>query len=277
MPELPEVETVVRGLRRAGLAGHRIRKVRVRCPRIVCGCSPAALATRLKNRTILQINRRGKFLVFRLSDGNTLLVHLRMTGQFTRKPPAAPWERHEHIGLLMDNNREFRYRDTRKFGRWQLTRHPEQILKKLGPEPLDRAFHPAKFAADLAGHRRELKPLLLDQSFLAGLGNIYTDEALWEARLHPSRKADTLKPAEAKALFVGIQKVLRRGIRYAGTSLGSGKSNFSGLEGRRGRHQNHLSVYQQTGKACPRCGAPIRRLVVAQRSTHICPECQTNP
>ncbi len=277
MPELPEVETLVRDLRRAGLAGRRIRAVRLRCPWLIRGCSPGAFASRLKNRIIRGISRRGKFIVFRLSGGAALLVHLRMTGQFRRKRPAAPWERHEHIGLLMDNNREFRYHDTRKFGRWQLTRQAGRILQKLGPEPLADAFRPAQFAADLAQRRRALKPLLLDQSFLAGLGNIYTDEALWEARLHPRRRADSLQRGEARALFLAIRKVLRRGIRDAGTSLGSGKSNFSGLEGRRGKHQNHLRVYQQTGKPCPRCGARIRRLVVSQRSTHICPVCQAQP
>ncbi|MBU4199919.1 MAG: bifunctional DNA-formamidopyrimidine glycosylase/DNA-(apurinic or apyrimidinic site) lyase [Verrucomicrobia bacterium] len=274
MPELPEVETVVRDLRKAGLEGRCIRDVRVRWSRLIAGCSPKSFAARIKYQTIQEITRRGKYIIFQLSGGETILVHLRMTGQFTLKAPATTRERHEHLVLSLDNGQELRYRDTRKFGRWHLTRHPEQILQKLGPEPLGRAFRLSQFTAHLATHRRLLKPLLLDQAFLAGLGNIYTDEALWEARLHPRRRAETLNQAEARSLFLAIRKILKRGIRYAGTSLGSGKSNFSGLKGRRGRHQEFLRVYQQTGEPCSRCGSLIRRLKIGQRSTHICPTCQ---
>jgi len=274
MPELPEVETVVRNLRQAGLENRRLRSVRVNWNRIITGCSARTFAARIKNRTILAIGRRGKFIIIRLSGNNTLLIHLRMTGQFTLTAPTAPRAGHAHIVLRLDDGRELRYLDTRKFGRWQLTCAPHLVLKRLGPEPLERTFRATEFAERLATHRRILKTLLLDQSFLAGLGNIYTDEALWEAGLHPQRRANTLQQAEAKALFMAIQKVLRQGIRSAGTSLGSGKSNFANLEGRRGRHQHQLRVYQQTGTPCPRCGTPIRRIIVGQRSTHICPVCQ---
>lgn len=274
MPELPEVETIVRDLRQAGLEGRRIQKVRVRCAKLIVGCQPRSFAARLKDQILRKITRRGKQIVVQLSGGSTLLVHLRMTGQFALKPAGAPWEPHEHLALGLNDGQDLRYRDTRKFGRWRLTRHPAEDLRRLGPEPLDRAFRLASFATRLTAHRRLLKPLLLDQSFLAGLGNIYTDEALWEARLHPRRRADTLSRNEIRALFLAIRKILARGIRYAGTSLGSGQPNFSGLADRRGRHQNFLRVYQQTGKPCSRCGAIIRRIIVGQRSTHLCPTCQ---
>jgi formamidopyrimidine-DNA glycosylase len=247
----------------------------VHCPNIVRGCSANDLAARLKNRTIRDIGRRGKFIVFRLAGKNTLLIHLRMTGQFTFAAAAAPRGRHEHLVLTLDDGRELRYQDTRKFGRWQLTPDPERALQHLGPEPLADGFRSVQFAARLAAHHRMLKPLLLDQSFLAGLGNIYTDEALWEARLHPRRRANTVRPAEARALFRAIRKVLRQGIRDLGTSLGSGAANFANLEGQRGEHQQQLRVYQQTGAPCHRCGAPIRRTIVGQRSTHFCPDCQS--
>ncbi len=274
MPELPEVETVVRNLRQAGLEGRRLCSVRVSWSRIIKGCSTSTFAAHIKNRIIQTISRRGKFIVIRLAGKNTLLIHLRMTGQLMLTAPSAPHAGHERLILSLDDGRELRYLDTRKFGRWHLTCAPDLILKRLGPEPLADVFRSSEFAARLAARHRVLKTLLLDQSFLAGLGNIYADEALWEAGLHPCRRTDTLKPAEAEALFKAIRKVLRRGIRCAGTSLGSGKSNFADLAGRRGRHQGLLRVYRQTGQPCLRCGTPIRRIIVGQRSTHLCPVCQ---
>ncbi len=274
MPELPEVETLTRDLRRAGLVGRRIRCVRLRCPGLIAGCPPRAFAARLKNRTVLSVGRRGKFIVLRLSGGVTLLIHLRMTGQFVLADPAAPFERHEHLALALNDGRELRYRDVRRFGRWRLTTDPDSVLRRLGPEPLSRAFRLPEFAARLARRRRMLKPLLLDQSFLAGLGNIYADESLWEARLHPQRRADTLKSSESERLFQAIRKSLRRGIHDLGTSLGLGQTHFAGLDGRRGAHQQRLNAYQCTGEPCPRCGATIRRIIVGQRSTHLCPACQ---
>lgn len=164
-----------------------------------------------------------------------------------------------------------RFHDTRKFGRWRLTQDPETVLSKLGPEPLEpvRDFHKRLHAKS-----RILKPLLLDQTFIAGLGNIYVDEALWEAKIHPQRKSDSLTKSESASLMNAIRKVLKKGIRNLGTSLGHGKANFQLPDGESGRNREALNVFRQTGLPCPRCGTNIERIKVGQRSTHICAVCQ---
>jgi formamidopyrimidine-DNA glycosylase len=273
MPELPEVETVVRDLRALGLAGRRVVRAEVHWGRTVSGQSPREFVHALRGLRIAHIRRRAKFIVVTFSGGLTLLVHLRMTGQFRLATPGEPRDAHEHVILGFDDGRELRFRDPRKFGRWVLTRDPGRVLGKLGPEPLGPQFRPGAFGQALRGRARLLKPLLLDQAFIAGLGNIYVDEALWGAQLHPCRRADTLTPAECAALFRAIRRVLQRAIRNRGTTLGVARSNFRGLQGH-GRHQLKLNVFHRTGRPCPRCGAAVVRLIVGQRSTHVCPACQ---
>jgi len=274
MPELPEVETVARELRAAGLAGRVITRARAFWKPMIAPLTSAAFAARLKGRRVQAIRRRAKYIVLTLAGGDTLLIHLRMTGQLTLERPRRARDLHQHIVLRLDDGRELRYRDTRKFGRWRLTPTPEVILGRLGPEPLSKHFDQKIFSGQLRARRRQLKPLLLDQTFLAGLGNIYADEALWTARLHPGRIAATLSPTEARRLHVAIRQVLRHGIRNRGTSLGSGQSNFQRPGGTRGRNQAGLNVFRRTGLPCLRCGQPIRRMIISQRSTHICPACQ---
>ncbi len=274
MPELPEVETVVRELRAGGLIGRVITRARAFWKPMIAPLTSAAFAARLKGRRVQDIRRRGKYIILALAGGDTLLIHLRMTGQLNLEHPRGARDAHQHIVLCLDDDRELRYRDTRKFGRWQLTHTPELILGRLGPEPLSKHFDQKVFVSQLRARRRQLKPLLLDQAFLAGIGNIYADEALWAARLHPGRIAATLNPAEARRLHVAIRRVLRRGIRNRGTTLGRGKSNFQRPGGRRGRNQAGLNVFRRTGLPCLRCGRPIRRIIISQRSTHICPACQ---
>lgn len=274
MPELPEVETVARDLKRAGLEGRRIVDVLVGWPKTLSGMSPTEFTQRLANAVIERIGRRAKFIVFELTDGCTLLVHLRMTGRFDLGREFRRRSTHEQVVLLLDNGVSVHYVDPRKFGRWILTAAPEQTLGKLGPEPLSRTFTAAVLAARIRSHRRQIKPLILDQSFLAGVGNIYADEALWEARIHPCRKAETLTAIEIERLHHAVQTVLRRGIQNQGTSLGTASTNFYSASHRRGRNQDALNVFRRTGDPCPRCGAGIERLVVAQRGTHICPKCQ---
>lgn len=274
MPELPEVETIVRDLRRARLADKTITGARVYWPKMVAPLTPRCFTRRLIGRRILRIQRRAKYIVIRLTGGETLLIHLRMTGQFTISADPETRARHEHILITLADGRTLRYRDTRKFGRWQLTNRPESLLGRLGPEPLAAAFKFRAFQEKMRLCRRQLKPLLLDQSILAGLGNIYVDEALWEARLHPRRQSHTLRAVETRRLFRAVRAVLRRGIRNRGTSLGDGRPNFSSLGTARGRNQRWLKVFQRTGRPCPRCGRAIVRLIVGQRSTHICPACQ---
>ena len=274
MPELPEVETVVKGLRSAGFVGSTIASASVRWPRTIAAPSPRAFARKIRETRVLSVTRRGKFIVVGLNTGLTLLIHLRMTGRLLFSTSDEPADAHDHVVLRLRDGRELRYRDTRKFGRWRLTRNPHSILGDLGPEPLSPAFTARRFAARLGRHPGMLKPLLLNQRFLAGLGNIYVDEALWEARLHPTRSCATLSEPEMQRLYLAIRRVLRRGIRSQGTSLGNASTNFRGVDGSIGRNRDNLRVFRRVGKPCPRCGSVIRRLTIAQRSTHICPECQ---
>jgi formamidopyrimidine-DNA glycosylase len=274
MPELPEVETIVRDLREAGVPGCTVRAVRVRWPRIVTVPSVSQFSRTLKGLRIVSIDRRAKYIVMTMSKGFVLTVHLRMTGQFRYLLPQTLRDPHEHIVLGLDSGRELRYRDTRKFGRWTLTQGMPEFLIKLGPEPLSSSFTLAEFRRRLSGHRRQLKPLLLDQHFIAGIGNIYADEALFAARIHPLRPSASLSATEQAVLHRAIRRVLRQGIRRMGTTLGTGAANFYSVSGRRGRNSDNLKVFRRTGQPCPVCAAPIEHLVVGQRSSHICPQCQ---
>lgn len=277
MPELPEVETVVRGLREADVCGPRIRGVRVSWERTLSGLTADAFAAGVKNHQIAAIERRAKYIVIRLDPPRWLLIHLRMTGSLSVKPAAEPREPSERAALILDDGREIRFRDTRKFGRWTLTDDPDAVLGRLGPEPLSDAFTAAVLRAAMQAHNRMLKPLLLDQHVLAGLGNIYVDEALWEARLHPCRLSRSLSASECRRLHGAIRRVLQRGVDAMGTTLGSGMTNFYSVAGRRGRNQDALNVFRRHGDPCPRCQRTLERITVAQRSTHLCPRCQPTP
>ena len=275
MPELPEVETVVRDLRGAGLVGRRIVRARV-CWRKTIACpTPARFAQEIRGLSILRLARRGKFAGPELSQGFTLLIHLRMSGHLDVLPPRTRPRRHDRVVLAFDDGRQLHFEDPRKFGRVWLVRDSASVLGKLGPEPF--AISLARFTAALAARARRLKPLLLDQTILAGIGNIYSDEALWAARLHPRRRADSHSAEQAAQLLKSIRQVLRRGIRNLGTTLGGGKTHFVLPRGERGRNQEQLNAYGRAGAPCPRCGTRIRRILVGQRSTHFCPACQRAP
>jgi formamidopyrimidine-DNA glycosylase len=275
MPELPEVETVVRELRKAGLIGRRIVRAQALWAKAVAAPASARFAREIRGREIRSLSRRGKFIVAELSGDRALLIHLRMSGHLDVAPAGFRPRRHDRVVWTLDDGRQLRFEDTRKFGRIWLVRDPAQILGHLGPEPL--GISPAVFAAGLAARARQLKPLLLDQTFLAGVGNIYSDEALWAACLHPRRRSDTLSAAQAAALLAAIQAALRQGIRNLGTTFGNGNTHFVLPRGDRGRNQEQLRAYGQTGAPCPRCGTPIRRILVGQRATHLCPACQRAP
>lgn len=272
MPELPEVETVVRGLR-GTVIGRTITDFRNTWPRHIAQPTPDELRRRIIGRTILDLQRRAKYLVFSLSANETLLIHLKMTGHLSVVTPDLPLSKHDHTIFGLDNGRELRFRDPRKFGKVYLTQTPDEVLGRLGPEPLAGNFDATALAARLAGRRRALKPLLLEQTVLAGIGNIYADEALFQARLHPLRSADSLDAAEIARLHAAIQAVLELGIAREGASIDS----YVKPDGEKGDMQNAVLVFRRTDAPCCVCGAPIQRIVVGQRSTHFCPVCQPPP
>jgi formamidopyrimidine-DNA glycosylase len=271
MPELPEVETIVRGLRegsaeRGGsVVGKTIARVSVRWPRHIARPSPRALKQALPGQTIQAITRRGKYLVFALSQG-VLLIHLKMSGDLVLAPAGTPPEPYARTVFHFDDGSELRFNDTRKFGKVFYVLAADDVTGTLGPEPLEPGFTAARLAHMLQARQRALKPLLLDQTFLAGLGNIYTDEALHRAGLHPLRRSDSLTPDEVRRLWRAIREALRSGLRHNGASIDWAY--------RGGGFQNYFRVYGRADEPCPSCGTPIRRIVVGQRGTHYCPQCQ---
>jgi len=274
MPELPEVQTIVNDLNAADLIGISISSARVFWARTIAVPGSRSFCRQIKGRKFTAIRRRGKYLVFDIDDGHTLLLHLRMSGRLHLVAADTPRIKHEHVILGFTDGRQLRFHDPRKFGRLSLVKDPEPILDRLGPEPLAPGFTAKTLGQLLKNRRRILKPLLLDQTFIAGLGNIYVDEALWEAKLHPCRLASSLSTPEIRALRLAIPRVLKRGLKNLGTSLGSGEANFYSVANRRGRNKDQLNVFRRTDRPCPRCKQSIERLIVGQRSTHICPSCQ---
>jgi formamidopyrimidine-DNA glycosylase len=275
MPELPEVETVVRDLRTHRLEGAVIRSVSLGWPRLVSGVNPSDFAAALCGRSIVRISRQGKNILLWLDNGSCLHVHLRMTGKFRIEPTGPASRPHDHLMFVLGDGRKLVFNDTRKFGRFRIVPKGVNGLSDLGPDALDDAFTAELFRHRLEGRRRMIKPLLLDQTVLAGLGNIYVDESLWDAGIHPCRTADTLGKAELRRLYHAIRSVLRRAVLNGGTTLGTGSANFYTVSGRRGMHAGKLKVFRRAGKSCPRCGTRIIRIVVGQRGTHVCPSCQT--
>jgi formamidopyrimidine-DNA glycosylase len=271
MPELPEVETVARGLR-ASLIGCTIVGVEVCWTRSVVPPDPAAFARHLTGQVIAGVGRRGKWVVITLDSGDTLLVHLRMTGRLVIEPAESSSDPHVRVLFSLDDGRQVRFSDPRKFGRLVLTSDPQGALGGLGPEPLDEDFAAGQLEEMLARRRGRVKPLLLNQRFLAGLGNIYADEALWRAGVHPLRRADTLTAGEAQRLYQAIRSVLQAAIDSGGTTLAD--AAYQQPDGRLGEFAGRLAVYGRAEQPCPRCGAGIERITVGQRGTHYCPQCQ---
>jgi formamidopyrimidine-DNA glycosylase len=220
---------------------------------------------RLAGQQLLEVDRRGKYLILRWTR-DCLLIHLRMTGDIFIEPQDIPPGPYHRLVIHFDQGMRLGFSDARKFGRAWLLQTPEDVLGKLGPEPLDEAFTVEAFSRSLAARKRQLKPLLLDQTFLAGLGNIYTDEALHLARLHPLRLSNQVNQEQAAALLAAIREVLAEGIKRNGASID--------WVYRGGGFQNYFRAYQRTGEPCPVCGALIERTVVGQRGTHYCPVCQ---
>ncbi len=269
MPELPEVETIVRQLDARGVAGRTILSVKINWEPMVEPFSAAQFAGQIRGTTITKISRVGKWMLFSLNSGKTLMVHLRMAGSFSvEKGP------HDRIILNLSDGLTLYYRDTRKFGRWKLVDDPQIILSKLGPDALTRRFTQNYFSAVLLKRHRQIKPLILDQGIVAGLGNIYADEALWKSKIHPERRSDSLTEIELEKLFKAIKQVLTEGVKNRGTSLGSGKTNYRDVDGESGAHRAEVNAYGRGGKPCKRCKELLVKTVVAQRGTTFCPCCQ---
>ena len=264
MPELPEVETIARKLK-PELTGKTIIDADLRWSRTLASPSVKKFKEQIKGQKILRVGRRAKYLDISLSEFN-MLVHLRMSGDlFMRESKFEP-QKHDRLILKLTGGKSLVFNDTRKFGRVWLTANPENVLGKLGPEPLSRGFTSQWLHTALHNKHRQLKPLLLDQTFLAGLGNIYTDEALHIAKLHPLAASDSITAEQARALQDAIRRVLKEGIRRNGASID--------WVYRGGEFQNHFRVYDRDGKPCRVCGTKIERIIVGQRSTHYCPNCQ---
>ena len=274
MPELPEVETIVRSLREppgayaTSVVGSRIAGANVLWPRTIANMESTEFVERITGQEITSLNRRGKFLVFTLTK-NTLLIHLRMSGDLRLENVGTLVKKHDRLILSFMNNTQIVFNDTRKFGRVWLVEDADKVLSKLGPEPLGADFSTDIFFSMLQAHSRQIKPLLMDQHFLAGLGNIYTDEALHTAMIHPLAKSDQITREESSRLHAAIRSVLKEGILRNGASID--------WVYRGGEFQNQFRVYGRAGEACPACGSEIQRLVVGQRGTHICPFCQVLP
>jgi formamidopyrimidine-DNA glycosylase len=271
MPELPEVETTVRDLK-PQLVGHRIEHAAVNWRRSIAMPRALAFPEQIQGYTISDITRRGKFLrfVLRREDATKyLFVHLRMTGGFRIDPAETARDKHMHVVLRLDDGRELRFRDPRKFGRMWLVDDETPVIGKLGPEPLE--LSQKEFVALFDGRRGHLKPLLMNQTFLAGLGNIYVDESLWYARLHPLRPAESLTRGERARLYRAIRRVLQRAIAVGGTSI---DVMYKRVNGASGGFQDSLRAFDRAKRPCRRCGTPIVKTVVGQRGTHYCPNCQ---
>jgi formamidopyrimidine-DNA glycosylase len=303
MPELPEVETVVRGLRKS-LPGRRILDVWLGKTDFIH--EPERMPQRLTGGRIEGIQRHGKFLVIKLSPpkneapsppsasrppskvarpkrggepdeefprSSHLLVHLGMTGQLTTRKPEETVKKHTHVVIRLDDGMELRYTDARRFGRMRFVSGPLEgsPLGKLGAEPLK--ISEADFTQRIRQRRTQIKALLLDQRVLRGMGNIYTDESLWRARIHPARRGSTLRIAELQKLHAEMQSVLREAIRSRGSSI----ADYVDSLGTRGKYQQRHRAYGREGKPCGRCGQRIRRIIVAGRSSFFCPRCQRTP
>ena len=281
MPELPEVETVARGLQ-AAIAGRKI--VSISLGKTDFMDDPAAMERELPGRSIVAVERYGKFLLMRLSSGangerarhegeSALLVHLGMTGMLLPQATSEPAKKHTHVVMLLDDGRELRYVDPRRFGRMAYLAGDvlRKELERFGADPLAAGLD--EFVSRIQARRAQIKALLLNQSVIRGVGNIYADESLWKAKLHPAELGARLTNAQASKLYRVLQEILRKAIELRGSSI----SDFLDADGMPGEYQRHHRVYGREGERCFRCRSIIRRTIVAGRSSYYCPNCQKPP
>lgn len=270
MPELPEVETVVRGLR-APLIGYTVQAMWYDWSKTIHSPSPEQFAARIVGQQFKAVNRRGKYILCEMTD-DVLIVHLKMTGRLyvTDRDAVHDADQWVHFRLDLDGDKQLRFSDSRKFGKVYLTNDVETIVGALGPEPLEDAFTLYVFLERFRGRGRQIKALLLDQGFIAGVGNIYADEALFRAGIHPLRLADSLTSDELYRLYETVRAALADGIQYEGASI----TWYRKPDGTKGSSQEHFYVYGRDGKPCITCGQTIEKIRVVQRGTHFCPTCQ---
>jgi formamidopyrimidine-DNA glycosylase len=272
VPELPEVETVRRGLR-PRVAGRVLARVEIRDGRLTAPLPPQELEAELAGERVLDVGRRGKYLVLALEGGRSLVVHLRMTGGFSLAAAGDPDPAYLRARFWLDDGTRLDYTDIRRFGTMRLVEPAGAEAfwrRRVGPEPLSPEWTPRLLRTALAGRRAPVKALLLAQDVVAGIGNIYADEALWEARLHPLRAGGDLRPAEVRRLHAAVVAALQRGIDAQGASI----RDYRDADGRRGSMQERFAVYGREGEPCPRCGTSIAKIRVAGRGTHFCPRDQ---
>ena len=271
MPELPEVETVRRGLERL-IVGRKIVSVDVRVPKMV-KTDLSAFESDLLGQTIQSIGRRGKYLLLNL-DEQVIISHLRMEGKYLLFEHQVPEDKHFHIFFDLDDGATLVYKDVRKFGTMELVAENQVAAyfqkRKLGPEPTKEDFDVAEFTRKLSASIKLIKPYLLDQTLVAGLGNIYVDEVLWAAKIHPERQANSLQKAEINLLHDEIIRILQLGIKKGGSTI----RTYQNALGENGTMQEYLQVYGKTDEPCPRCATPIEKIKVGGRGTHFCPACQ---
>jgi formamidopyrimidine-DNA glycosylase len=285
MPELPEVETIARGLQRT-IIGKRIKDIRTICPDVVKQPS-RIFCKELLQRKVQEVRRRGKYLLIDLSGGKTLLVHLGMTGNFLfakcfeplirtsgkKNNQTEQFDKHDHVVFAFTcGKRQLRYNDQRKFGKMKVFNTGEEWsvpdLKRLGPEALD--VDPSEFISVFKGRKTKIKSALLNQQIIAGLGNIYADESLFEARINPAQITNTISERKLRNLHQAVKKVLRKAIKAGGSSV----DNYLNIDGEIGRFQLQHMVYGREGERCKKCGAKIKRIKINQRSSYFCPRCQ---
>jgi formamidopyrimidine-DNA glycosylase len=273
MPELPEVETIRLALE-PHLVGRRFDRVEINDPRLVRPFEPMAVAAELEGERVSAVDRRGKYLIVRFESGRALLIHLRMTGSLRHaKRGLRADDPHRRAVVKLDDGSDVAYRDVRRFGTWLLLEPGEldpYLETRVGGEPLERSFTARRLGERLEGRRAPIKAALLDQRTVAGLGNIYVDEALWRAQIHPLRPAQTLTPDEITRLTRSIKEVLKAGIARQGATL----RDYSTPDGGRGRMQDRFRVYGRAGRPCSRCGTPIDKISAGGRGTWYCPFCQ---
>jgi formamidopyrimidine-DNA glycosylase len=266
MPELPEVETIKNELL-PHVIGRKITGVTVFWDKMVKQPSVEEFYRRVTGQKITALSRLGKYLFFHLGSGEKLVMHMKMTGSLLINPPDDKFAR---AVFSFDNGAVMHFRDPRKFGKMWLAADESEVAQKLGPEPLDEDFTVKTLAGILSKRKAPVKPVLLDQSIIAGIGNMYADESLFEAEIHPERPSCGLTEAEINRLYTAIRRVLRAAIKNKGASV----RNYIRPDGDIGSAHDEFRVAHGTGKNCPRCGTPIARIVVRGRGTYYCPECQ---